>query len=51
MKNTIRNIFCNSDGILRLTIPSNIVAIISHFKEEEFFEIDEKDKETPKVSF
>ena len=33
------------------TIPSNIVASISHFKEEEFFEIDEKDKETPKVSF
>ncbi len=33
------------------TIPSNIVASISHFKEESFFEIDEKDKETPKVSF
>ena len=33
------------------TIPSNIVANISHFKEESFFEIDEKDKETPKVSF
>ncbi len=33
------------------TIPSNIVASISHFKEEEFFEIDEKDKEAPKVSF
>lgn len=33
------------------TIPSNIVAKISHFKEESFFEIDEKDKEAPKVSF
>ena len=33
------------------TIPSNIVASISHFKEESFFEIDEKDKKTPKVSF
>ena len=33
------------------SIPSNIVASIAHFKEESFFEIDEKDKETPKVSF
>lgn len=33
------------------TIPSNIVASIAHFKEESFFEIDGKDKETPKVSF
>ena len=33
------------------TIPSNIVANISHFKEESFFEIEEKDKEVPKVSF
>ncbi len=33
------------------TIPSNIVASIAHFKEEEFFEINEKEKEAPKVSF
>ena len=33
------------------SIPSNIVASIAHFKEEEFFEIDDKDKEAPKVSF
>ena len=33
------------------TIPSNIVANLAHFKEEAFFEIDEKDKEVPKVSF
>lgn len=33
------------------SIPSNIVASIAHFKEEEFFEIEEKDKEVPKVSF
>ena len=33
------------------TIPSNIVASLAHFKEEDFFQIDEKEKETPKVSF
>ena len=33
------------------TIPSNIVASLAHFKEEAFFEIDEKDKDVPKVSF
>ncbi len=33
------------------TIPSNIVASIGHFKEELFFQIDEKDKEVPTVSF
>ena len=33
------------------TIPSNIVANLCHFKEETFFQVDEKDRETPKVSF
>lgn len=33
------------------TIPSNIVANLCHFKEETFFKVDEKDRETPKVSF
>ena len=33
------------------SIPSNIVANLAHFKEEEFFEIDDKDKEAPEVSF
>ena len=33
------------------TIPSNIVASLAHFKEEEFFQINEEDKEVPKVSF
>ena len=33
------------------TIPSNIVASIAHFKKEEFFQINEEDKEVPKVSF
>ena len=33
------------------TIPSNIVANISGFKKGEFFQIDEKEKETPKVKF
>ena len=33
------------------TIPSNIVANISGFKKSEFFQIDEKEKETPKVKF
>lgn len=33
------------------TIPSNIVAALAHFKEEQFFQIDEAEKEVPKVSF
>ncbi|HIT11049.1 MAG TPA: LemA family protein [Candidatus Onthousia faecigallinarum] len=33
------------------TIPSNIVAKLCHFKEEEYFKADEKEKEVPKVSF
>ncbi len=33
------------------TIPSNIVANLCHFKEEAFFQIEEADKEVPKVSF
>ena len=33
------------------TIPSNIVANLCHFKEETFFQVDENDRETPKVSF
>ena len=33
------------------TIPSNIVANIGGFKKGEFFQIDEKEKETPKVKF
>lgn len=33
------------------TIPSNIVASMCHFKQESFFQIDEKEKEVPKVSF
>ena len=33
------------------TIPSNIVASLAHFKEEDFFQINEEDKEVPKVSF
>jgi len=33
------------------TIPSNIVANISGFKKGEFFQVDEKEKETPKVKF
>ena len=32
-------------------VPSNIVAGICHFEKGKFFEVDEKDKETPKVSF
>ena len=32
-------------------VPSNIVAGICGFKKAAFFEADEKDKETPKVSF
>lgn len=32
-------------------VPSNIVAGICNFKKAAFFEADEKDKETPKVSF
>ena len=32
-------------------VPSNIVAGIAGFKKAAFFEADEKDKETPKVSF
>lgn len=32
-------------------VPSNIVANITGFKKGTFFEADEKDKETPKVSF
>ena len=32
-------------------VPSNIVAGMTGFKKAEFFEADEKDKETPKVSF
>ncbi len=33
------------------TIPSNIVAKLCHFKEEEYFKVEEQDKEVPKVSF
>ena len=33
------------------TIPSNIVANISGFKKSEFFQIDEKEKEAPKIKF
>ena len=33
------------------TVPSNIVANIAGFKKGEFFQIDEKEKETPKVEF
>ncbi len=33
------------------SIPSNIVASLSHFKVESFFEITEEDRKNPKVSF
>ena len=33
------------------TVPSNIVANIAGFKKSEFFQIDEKEKEAPKVKF
>ena len=33
------------------TVPSNIVANIAGFKKGEFFQVDESDKETPKVKF
>lgn len=32
-------------------VPSNIVAGIAKFKKATFFEVEEKDKEVPKVSF
>ena len=32
-------------------VPSNIVAGLTGFKKGTFFEVEEKDKEAPKVSF
>lgn len=45
-----------NDAVLMLNnkvemIPSNIVANIGNFKKGTFFEVDEKDKEVPKVNF